>query len=581
MVGVATPTRHDGLLYIRRRVSKFSRQVFIDPCKELKIFSKSSLQKTAAKFFVSPQEFLIHNLMTFREFYYYTEAVQLLRSFWPEHDITNLGVYGWWDVYYVNKVPRVSDAPAFNNNRIKTPNDLRFFRQSPMYQGHREAQEKASLICPEAAQALASLGFPRQRSVLVLMEGSIAGKNPITGGEGDIGGEAYKAKHGIRIPLQHFGMYILLHEHAHMQWFNMSKGGKKIFIDWYEQQAKAGAAHPAYYSKFTPQLKNWYSYHINANFRNYVRYIAADTLDRLSERRGSTPKLYFDAHSALKEGHTEYALKEVLFQRAEEQQPARLKQSYTFEDIGGRKHLVRRGEVVHVWKLKDSYLFMMSWANEEGTMHSLPMESWDMWQAVEFDIELLEPEEQKKVRSQLEWCKKTLQGYFAPKGDMAAFGKDLHAAVMKLWPKMEPPEDEHDDKIDLNPLPAFPVEDIHGAFAAALKRKKFADFTGYDGWSDLIELLQGVLQEKFHLNNIGFKDENQSRKFQASSTVKSLGTPEGSGLRNFLATKGFPSSYGAANVDELWAETVAKAASNLRSIDPGLRKLLIQAITLR
>ena len=125
-------------------------------------------------------------------------------------------------------MPRVSDAPAFTNKRIKDAAQIKFFAQSPMFEGLSTIYSKPKHLkfALKLRRSWPRWVSPRQRSVLVIMEDLIQGKNPITGGEGDIGGDAWKMKHGIRIPLQHLGVYILLHEHAHMTWFNMSKPGK-------------------------------------------------------------------------------------------------------------------------------------------------------------------------------------------------------------------------------------------------------------------------------------------------------------------------------------------------------------------
>ena len=241
------------------------------------------------------------------------------------------------------------------------------------------------------------------------------------------------------------------------------------------------------------------------------------------------PKLYFDTHSAMKEGLNAYALKEVLFMRPNVEQPARLKRSATFKSAGGGDYQAHAGTTVHVWRTEEGYQVRMRWYNDGRAIDSPQVESWDMWDWEEFDIELLDQGEQKRVKGLLEWCKKTLQGYFAPKSDQEAFGKDLLGAVQKWWPKIT--EDEDLPKMD--PTPAFNIEDIHGAWGAVLKKQKFAELAkDYNAWSEMIEMFAEILKGKFFVGNVHIISGENQQKQQAASQLYTLGSPEGADLRS-------------------------------------------------
>jgi hypothetical protein len=63
--------------------------------------------------------------------------------------------------------------------------------------------------------------------------------------------------------------------------------------------------------------------------------------------------------------------------------------------------------------------------------------------------------------------------------------------------------------------------------------------------------------------------------------IEKISYPDGKIARDALYKKfNLPSSYSAANYDELWAETVEQASKNLRSLNPELLKLLKDAIFL-
>lgn len=67
----------------------------------------------------------------------------------------------------------------------------------------------------------------------------------------------------------------------------------------------------------------------------------------------------------------------------------------------------------------------------------------------------------------------------------------------------------------------------------------------------------------------------------ANYAIQHISEPEGQLARDALYKKfNLPSSYSAANYDELWAETVEKASKKLRSVNPELLKLLKDAIFL-
>ncbi|KKL17795.1 hypothetical protein LCGC14_2481960, partial [marine sediment metagenome] len=91
---------------------------------------------------------------------------------------------------------------------------------------------KFTFAMTEATQSLQKIGMPRQRRVLVIMDLS-GQKNPITGG--GVGGLAYRDEHGIAVDTRNVTPGLLVHEWAHMYWFQLPKKSRAYFSVWYAQ----------------------------------------------------------------------------------------------------------------------------------------------------------------------------------------------------------------------------------------------------------------------------------------------------------------------------------------------------------
>jgi hypothetical protein len=464
--------------------------------------------------------------------------------------LARVGLISMWDCW----VPEGMDEELVNG-RVMDPGVVAKLRE----------------ILPEAARRLWGLGFPSRRTRLVLAP-RITEKNQITGG--GVGGLASRDAHGMVVGLDSMNVATVIHEHAHMFWFTMGRAGKQMFIDHYKEAVGRASMNSVRKEFFLSDDKELMS--------RARREVLPRVADRLAfsapAKEGEYPVfgLASDAFTnnienlskAIEEGRDDEA---VLYAGLRERRiPARLKAEGEFYQSGDQRSLVRAraetGSKVRIWCNGEGG-FLLELPREGGYLeHPGILSSKEVLEKVELDREEirstgLEPSLKKALKD----ARKSLLSLF---GSKEVEGKAIDRFVEEMnemSPGIRFAGLEHIGRRIFSSFKAMlrmrgrPEKDyrthVQKAFSDAWEKNA--------GWS------------RAFLDPSGWEARQRADKAKAD-----IGRPEGSGFRDFLKqSEGFPSGYSSANVDELWAETVQKAAmEGVRGINPKLKQLLVAAI---
>lgn len=183
------------------------------------------------------------------------EEIQQLRKYLlGTHQVVDHGTVGLFRVYSVTTYPddtsiipvrnlravhgarwsyevgKVRTVAYYRRNRINDPEDVTMV-SDPVAEGWPKIRANIQ----EASNAILTLGVPRQRDTLILLDLS-GHRNPITGG--GVGGYAYRKTHAIELDtasmLQPGGSELLVHEWGHKQFFNLPQHVTDYVREWFK-----------------------------------------------------------------------------------------------------------------------------------------------------------------------------------------------------------------------------------------------------------------------------------------------------------------------------------------------------------
>jgi hypothetical protein len=490
--------------------------------------------------------------MNFKE-WLFSEQSQILRDFLPTHQVIHLGKIGLWQVY--------SALEGSTSPRVLTIDE---YKAGPKYKTDYfvERLGDVKMHCENAAHALQKIGFPKYSTNMIFADLRNR-RNYITGGGvggyASVGNWTAGSKHGFVVDRNDINERTIVHEHAHMWWDNiLSKEAKEKFKRWYEKN-----------------VGNWIK-----KPENYASYAQENKLDELKQKMLSAAK----DHSRIFIEELETALDRKLenyfkMQNAENESefieaslwlpgrwlPGRLKKEITLSSsISYRDINLKAGEIIGVECVWGGYILN----HRDGDRYESKVIKRDkIFEFVEFDEELLETELKFNSKSELlkkfKKIKKPSQ-YFAPKSDEDKINKAFEEAMQSIFDNyLGSTQFEYSNRMFMgNPYNTF-VSMLSKRFKAG-KIKSTEDIG-----SIFEDMVKKVYLKDLNVKELGYDVYDMQ-----------IDKPEGNALRDLIQRKGVvPTSYAAANYDELWAELVTLSIFQPHTVSKELKTILYQILT--
>lgn len=493
--------------------------------------------------------------MDFREWINLNESVKLIQNYLRDHQIVQLGKFGWWTVYSALK----SDKPP---NRVITSDEYNRLLQSNQvrYDHVVDMKDSVNYYFTDAAMKLASLGFPSMHSAVLIVD--LSDKvNPITGG--GTGGEAHRVSHGITVDRSNIDVGTIVHEHAHMFWFNLPPFKKEFFRKYYQEAIKK--------TEFSKE-ELWQAADIRFDAQHlpkvfdYGWELFEEELGRIT---GIPPKSYLAIKTA--ENQQDF-IRGAILRKFRESCKAKLKISTTFENFSKRTINLSPGAIVEV---ENAHRYLLNyWVNDTRYEYPKPILPEELSNFVEFDYDILSSEQKADYQRAVKLLK------LKPSQVLASMSKkeEISQAFMDSLEKIANnfSRTNHGTRTSNR----YSMDQIFNKW-----------FNYYNSWVAIVsrrfknngnidQLKQAYYDTILKGLKKGFVDEipNELSDLPDVSNVD-LSKPKSQQYRDFIYQKGLvASSYGAANVDELWATAVEYAATK-QNVPPKLKKLIYSTIS--
>lgn len=493
------------------------------------------------------------------------EAVQLVRQFQDTHQLNPLGKLGWWTVW---SAEGYDDIVNQRNGMLGKyiPDDwdhilsLRDSHVRPVFE--------------EAAQRLASLGFPRMHANVVIV--NLGDRvNQITGG--GVAGYADKSRHGFTVDRGNINASTIIHEHAHMYWFNLPKDNQEFFKAYYKEaitdkpispQDKWQHAKPEFDpSKLDKVLEeSWWTF--------------SEKMDQLL---GKHMDVYFNFQEAMQSNDQSRMIESAVLNRFGTFLDAIAKRPIDMEQLSRyESKTVDVGDKVTVEKVA-SYIINQfvsggkdSFGNERSIRweHKKPMDRESIHEFVEFKEELLRDDQREQLKEMQKVMKGKPSQFFAPHKRKEEIEALFQEVAEKIAGQFAYKGTYNPTTFDVKQL--FPNARFYQTWMSRIGRRfKAGKITDMEGikqtYMDSIKSqLKGDL--KATPANINLSDL-EGYNFQ------DIGGKRGANLRNLIHQQGTtPSAYAAANTDELFAVSVEYAAMGW-NVSRKLKKLISSTIS--
>lgn len=493
------------------------------------------------------------------------EAVQLVRGYQDSHNVSPLGKLGWWTVYSAKEPEKTGQigGGSMGYNFSQQPDhvvDMRDTHVKPVFE--------------EAAQRLARLGFPRMHANVVIVNlGDM--ENQITGG--GVGGYASNKKHGFTVDRSNIDVSTIIHEHAHMYWFNLPKDNQEFFKKYYKEAITDKSISPQDMwqhakpefdsSKLDKILENsWWTF--------------SGKMNRLL---GKHMDVYFNLQEAMQSNDQSRMIESALLNRFGTFLDAVAKRPIDMERLSGYgSKTVDVGDKVTVEKVR-SYIINQfvsdgkdSFGNERSIRweHKKPMEREDIHKFVEFKEELLRDDQKEQLKEMQKVMKGKPSQFFAPhkqKEEIEALFQDVAEEIAQQFAYKGTYNPTTFDAKQLFPFARF-YQTWMSRIGRRFKAGKITDMEGIkQTYMDSIKSqLKGDLKATPANINPGDLEGYDFRN---------IGDKRGANLRNLIHQQGTtPSAYAAANIDELFAVSVEHAAMGW-DVSRQLKKLIYSTVS--
>jgi hypothetical protein len=500
--------------------------------------------------------------MRFKEFLTVNEAVAYVRNLNKQDmDLYGPQKFGWWDVYVAYPRAGGDFERRWANDKpgIFPFNDVRWhLTQTGILQ-------KMTQAFNEAAQKLSGLGFPKSGGICVVRDFSKE-VNQITGG--GVGGHADHSNHAFAIDWSINPRYIV-HEHAHMIWWHLPKPNRKLFQNWYYTNVDQAKLSPEVsYQHLTGNMESW---EVEEKLENLIDQRAPWIVNDIIENTGISP----DAINRVKSASPEDVAIHRLAFRPLHFIPARLKNNEYMSRISGPRMNVPANTKVKIAIVADQKRFLVDYMEGYGT-YSIepPVPASEISKHVYIDPELLTDEQRQQLDAKFPDDGYEYELYLDKKLEPTITkalqqGMDRIANELNLFGKSS----SHYDKF-------FKAEQVFKMPQAAYKIF-YNNMMVYDA-GHMDGLTTAVKETLLALERSGkeIMGEMPQTVPQPRSMYSSIQGPEADPYRNLMAKRGIvPTPYSAANVDELWAETVENAAYGGTNVSPELKKLLVTVLS--
>jgi hypothetical protein len=489
------------------------------------------------------------------------EAVQLVRGYQDSHNVSPLGKLGWWTVYSAKQPDKTGPigGGSMGYNFSQQPDhvvDTRDTHVRPIFE--------------EAAQRLASLGFPRMHSNVVIVNLDDM-PNPITGG--GVGGYAENKKHGFTVARNNINVDTIIHEHAHMYWFNLPKDSQQYFKTYYQDAVQSDkAASPQ--DMWAHSGESFDSKGLGKALEESWNGFKED-LERLI---GSSLESFFHIQLAAANEDESRLIESTVLTRFGESCMAEAKEEIHMESsLRGGSKVIRPGMHVLVEKFEN---YIVGWRsdNERAGRYEYPKPlTYDrMHNLVTFKKELLYEKQLEKMKKMTKMASDKPSRFFAPNKKKEEIEELFEDAAKNVARYFTFGGGRHGTTFNADQL--FPYPRFYPTWMSRIGRRfKAGKIQNVDGIKQTyIDSMMSQAKGDMSTSPANIAAGDLRKK---GYDKMNIGNKEGSNLRNLFHQKGaVPSPYAAANVDELWAVAVEHAAMN-RSVSRELKKLIYSTIS--
>lgn len=487
------------------------------------------------------------------------ESAQIIRSHLDTYQVVDLGTIGWWRVYSTVKTTR-PPGKVLSLQEYQSGNYL----PDPWIKNLSQLHN----ILNESVKRLSYLGFRQMRTNLIITD--LTDKtNHITGVPSGVAGSAHRKEHGIVVSKK-VDINTVVHEHAHMIWFQLPKPNKEFFQNYFRKNVLG----------FKPSLEQvWKLSDVRGDKNKLIETIKTfgweSFRDNLQHTLKSSFETYFNVNNAQNKSDI---IRDAVLYNFGTFCPAILKVDLNFQAISGwGGQMVSAGTRILVERAT-RYILVYYTDPKIGRKieYPKPIEKEQLDQFVEFREDLLEGHYLETFQRNYEAAKNPVQWWAGKKHvDFIneAFKKATESIASSYRITQRGGTQYRAEQL------FSPRFNYYTSWVSMIGRRVKADkIKSVDDFKQVFTEVMLKAARLFDHNTMPGKMvpwEFDNSRVEADKLEK----PEGKGLRNLIAQAGLtPSDYAASNVHELWAVTVEMAAEDLQSITPELRKLIYATI---
>lgn len=474
------------------------------------------------------------------------EAVQLIRQYQDSHRLTPLGKLGWWTVYSAK-----IEGERWDGDHVA---QLRNTHVKPVFE--------------EAAQRLAKIGFPRMHANVVIV-GLEDMKNPITGG--GVAGYAHDKKHGFTVDRGNINANVVIHEHAHMIWFNLPKENQQYFKRYYRESISDRIIDPK---------DMWQHAELSFDPTGLDKAIEESWTgfkEDMSRVIGHNFEAFFNVRKTLEENDESKLIESTVLTRFGNSSRAVTKKPVPMLSHSYGPKTIEAGQIVKVEKF-DRFI-LNHWEDGKHWEYKQPLERQELHDWVTFKPELLNEEQMAKMESTIKLAKdKKPSRFFAPNSKKEEIEKAFEEVAKDVANKFKFAGGRAYNSTTFNPEQLFPIPRFYQTWMSRIGRRfkagKIVDMEGIK--QTFIDSVKS--QAKGSLKNVPANISTSDLRGKGYDYAN-IGSEKGSKLRDLIHQKGItPNAYGAANIDELWAVAVEYAAMDW-NVSQKLKKLIYSTIS--
>lgn len=468
------------------------------------------------------------------------EMVNILRSELQNKQIINLGKLGWWNVYSEKE----TDNPI---NRILTiPEYERLLASRQVVPDGLVSQiNQLREMFNDAAYKLAYLGFPAMRQIVKFAD--IKSKNQITGG--GVGGHADFSNHGIVISRDSIYLSVLIHEHAHMYWKNIPKANKEYFIKYY----KENVSNPKKYDlKQLWKLKHGkFNVDLDENIIKYGWHEFKGIFEKYNETYIDI-KTFFNLKNSIKNNDEQRIVRDCVLPYKGAHCIVKLKKTLNNEFKAGDLVDLERHELYIIQKVNRKSF------NDE---YPHPIQEEKIFETVEFKLEYLNNQQRERYENIIKLGEVKGFDFFAGKDKKELIESKFKESINSFVHHIK----LNDAKLIKD---GFSIRGIYNTWSSLIS-KRFSK-NAINSEQDLIKAYVDAIKIKLRITDFE-PDFSKERD-------KKWDSPDMAHWRSIAFNAGNVfTSYGAANVDELWATTVEHVALGIKD-NKELVKLIYKTI---